>query len=111
MINPVYYEYRRSTLLGVILVLLLSLAGAVVHYLRSVDDRVARSQQQLQALSVQLDAEFSPVLVFAEAVRRTALTKLALPAPDTTTELTVLQLNSVQSETLSTAEDVELQML
>lgn len=111
MINPVYYEYRRSTLLGVILVLLLSLAGAVVHYLRSVDDRVARSQQQLQALSVQLDAEFSPVLVFAEAVRRTALTKLALPAPDTATELTVLQLNSVQSETLSTAEDVELQML
>src|SRR5690606_19591765 len=73
MKNPIYIEYRRSTLLGIILVLLLSALGAVVHYIRSLDDNVLQTKFRLSAVGNQLDSEFTPVLAFMEAVRRASL--------------------------------------
>ena len=76
MKNPLYIEYRRSTLLGIILVLLLSALGAVVHYVRSLDDNVVQTKFRLSTVGNQLDSEFTPVLAFMEAVRRASLLKM-----------------------------------
>jgi hypothetical protein len=117
MKNPVYYEYRRSSLFGLILLLLLSCLGAVVHYLRSVDDKVVQTKVQLAAVSNQLDSEFAPVLAFMEATRRAALLKFSLPAELTDSVLPVLQLDSATQQQLPimNADDAsvsaELQML
>ena len=111
MFNPVYHEYRRSTLFGCIFVLLLSLAGAAIHYLRSVDDKVLLSKNRLISLSTRIDAEFTPVLTFAEAIRKSALLKLALP-PVAGNQINVLQLSSGQNTSLNvTTDQAELQML
>ncbi len=112
MNNPVYHEYRRSMLFGLILVLLLSVTGATIHYLRSVDYKVLRSKDKLNIITARLDSEFTPVLTFAEAIRRMAIIKLGLPPAEHDTEITVLQLGSAQNSHLSvTAEQTELQML
>lgn len=112
MFNPVYHEYRRSTLFGCILVLLLSVTGAAIHYLRSVDDKVLLSKNQLINVSAQIDAEFTPVLTFAEAIRRFAVAKLSLAPSDTAAQLNVLQLSNGQNTSLDvTAKHAELQML
>lgn len=112
MYNPVYHEYRRSTLFGCILIVLLSLTGAAIHYLRSVDDKVVLSKNQLINVSARIDAEFTPVLTFAEAIKRSALLKLTLPPEPTETQINVLQLSSRQNASLTvTAEQNELQML
>lgn len=112
MFNPVYHEYRRSTLFGCILVLLLSVGGAAIHYLRSVDDKVLLSKNQLINVSAQIDAEFTPVLTFAEAIRRFAVLKLSLAPAATPAQLNVLQLSNGQNTSLDvTAEHAELQML
>jgi hypothetical protein len=116
MKNPVYYEYRRSTLFGLILIVVLSGLGAAVHYLRSVDDKVVQTKSRLAAVSSQLDTEFAPVLAFMEATRRAALVKLALPAEVADFSVPVLQLDSGQTQQLAlSTEDgsvsAELQML
>jgi hypothetical protein len=117
MKNPVYHEYRRSTVHGVMLLLLLSGLAAVAHYLRSVDDKVLQTKTQLAAVSNQLDSEFAPILTFMEAVRRAALLKLALPAEPTDGVLQVLQLDNAleQQRPIMHAENdtvsAELQML
>lgn len=116
MKNPIYYEYRRSTLLGLILVLVLSGLGAMLHYLRSVDDKVLQTKTRLAAVSSQLDTEFAPVLAFMEATRRAALVKLSLPAAPSAVTLPLLQFDSgrVRQVPLATEEgdiNAELQML
>ncbi len=98
MKNPVYIEYRRSTVLGIVLLLLLSGLGAAVHYLRSVDDKVLQTKVKLASLSSQLDSEFSPVLAFMEAVRRAALVKFAQTGVQSDATLLLLQLNSGVAE-------------
>ena len=95
MKNPIYIEYRRSTLLGIILVLLLSALGAVVHYIRSLDDNVLQTKFRLSAVGNQLDSEFTPVLAFMEAVRRASLLKMSLPAVETDASLLLLQLSDL----------------
>jgi len=79
MNNPIYNEYRRSSLFGALLVIALAALGALVHYLRSVDDNVLQRQARLTAVSNQLDSEFAPVLAFMQAVRQAANIKLAIP--------------------------------
>lgn len=113
MKNPVYIEYRRSTVLGVILLLLLSAFGAAAHYIRSLDDKVLQTKVRLAAVGSQLDSEFTPVLAFMEAVRRASLLKMALPAPDTAASLLLLQLNNGQSDmvTLTGSDDVDAEQL
>lgn len=116
MKNPLYYEYRRTTTLGLMLVLLLSGVGALVHYLRSLDDNVVQSKNRLATVSRQLDSQFSPVLAFMEAIRRSALVKIALPVEHSDSQLLLLQLENGQtSQTPIVAEDgninAELQML
>ncbi|MCD1597220.1 hypothetical protein [Rheinheimera aquimaris] len=93
MKNPLYIEYRRSTLLGILLVLLLSALGAVVHYVRSLDDNVVQTKFRLSTVGNQLDSEFTPVLAFMEAVRRASLLKMSLPAVETDESLLLLQLS------------------
>ena len=116
MKNPLYYEYRRSTTLGLLLVLLLSGAGALVHYLRSLDHNVVQSKHRLATVSRQLDSQFAPVLAFMESIRRSALVKIALPAEHSDSRLALLQLDDGQTaQTPVVAEDgsvnAELQML
>lgn len=111
MYNPLYQEYRRSSLMGLVLVVLLSLAGATIHYLRSVDDKVLLRKSQLQHVSARLDAEFTPIVIFAEAIRRTAGIKLAMP-PTADSALHALQLDNGQTIKLTVPpEQRELQML
>lgn len=112
MINPIYHEYRRSSLMGAILVLILSLLGAAVHYIRSVDSTVLSSKDKLAVIGMQLDTEFRPILTFAEAVRRTAEAKLNLPPLTTDSTITVLQLASGSVTDVAVNEQQsELQML
>ena len=112
MYNPLYKEYRRSSIIGLVSVILLSLTGAAIHYLRSVDDKVLLRKNQLQHVSARLDAEFTPIVIFAEAVRRTAGIKLALPPSTTDSSLSALQLASGHNISLAvTPEQRELQML
>lgn len=101
MKNPVYFEYRRSSLFGAILVLVLSIVGAAVHYLRSVDNQVTQHKATLTAAAQQLDSEFTPVQAFIDAIERAALLKLALPPLASEEPLTLLWLNDGQ--TLSTS--------
>ncbi|QBL08321.1 hypothetical protein E0Z06_01700 [Rheinheimera sp. D18] len=101
MKNPVYIEYRRSTKLGIILLLLLSTFGALVHYFRSVDDKVLQTKLRLAAASNQVDSEFVPILAFMEAVRRASLLKLSIPAEPTEDMLPLLQLDSGVTEQAS----------
>ncbi|MDP5142530.1 hypothetical protein ORJ00_07230 [Rheinheimera baltica] len=92
MKNPVYIEYRRSMVIGILLLLVLSGFGAVVHYIRSIDATVLQNKVRLAAVGNQLDSEFGPVLAFMEAVRRAALLKLNIPPLETDTTLPILQL-------------------
>lgn len=93
MKNPVFIEYRRSTVLGIILLLILSLLGATIHYFRSIDSRVVQTQVRLASVSNQLDSEFAPMLAFMEAVRRAGLMKLTVPEQPPEVSLPVLMLN------------------
>lgn len=112
MINPIYHEYRRSSLMGAMLVLILSLLGGAVHYIRSVDSTVLSSKDKLAVIGMQLDTEFRPILTFAEAVRRTAEAKLDLPPLTTDSTITVLKLASGSVTDLPVNEQQsELQML
>lgn len=101
MKNPVYFEYRRSTLIGALLVVLLSIVGAAVHYLRSVDNQVTQHKATLTAAAQQLDSEFTPVQAFIDAVGRASLLKLALPALGSDDTLPLLRLSD--GETLNVA--------
>jgi hypothetical protein len=105
MKNPVNIEYRRSTLLGVILLLILSGLGAAVHYLRSVDGQVSQTKVRLAAVSKQLDSEFAPALAFMEAVRRAALVKLALPEQPPEGSLPILSLAQGEEARLAISTD------
>lgn len=106
MKNPIYQEYRRSSLFGVLLVLTLAAFGALVHYLRSVDDKVLQTQARLNVVSNQLDSEFTPVLAYMQAVRLAALSKLALPAVTVDDQLLLLQLSDATAAPRAiTAED------
>ena len=112
MINPTYYEYRRSSLMGAIFVLILSLLGGAVHYIRSVDSSVLSSKDKLAVVGTQLDAEFRPIVTFAEAVRRTAEAKLTLPPMAADGAITVLQLaNGSVTDLPVNGQQAELQML
>ncbi|MDX5406160.1 MAG: cache domain-containing protein [Chromatiaceae bacterium] len=116
MKNPVYYEYRRSSRLGVIVVVALATLGATLHYFRSVEQRVSQTTAHLHTLSQQLDAEFAPVLAFSQAMRRAALTKLTLPplvtAPESVPLLQLADGTVHESSTFTDAQmQTELQML
>lgn len=116
MHNPSYTEYRRTGLLGLILVILLSTCAATLHYLRSVDDKVLQTRARLAAVSTQLDSQFAPVLAYSEAVIRAAQLKLALPALETADSILLLDLDTEQTRQLPLSSDdntltAELQML
>ena len=112
MINPTYHEYRRSSLMGAMFVLILSLLGGAVHYIRSVDNTVLSGKDKLAVIGMQLDTEFRPILTFAEAVRRTAAAKLSLPPMTTDSTITVLQLaGGSVTELPVNSQQAELQML
>ena len=105
MKNPIYIEYRRSTVLGVVLVLLLSAFGAVVHYIRSLDENVVLTKMRLNAVGNQLDSEFASVLAYMEAVRRASLLKMTLPELDTDVPLQLLRLDNGQDEQVTVRAD------
>jgi hypothetical protein len=116
MKNPVYIEYKRSSLLGVLLVLTLSLVGATVHYLLTIDSKVVHSKSQLDNAVKQLDSTLLPLMGFAEALRRNAQIKLQLPAIQNDNSLPVLSVATADSEQLplyseNAALNLELQML
>lgn len=106
MKNPIYHEYRRSSLFGLLLVIALAALGALVHYLRSVDDKVLQTQARLNTVSHQLDSEFTPVLAYMQAVRQAAISKLALPVTAVEDSLLLLQIADATTQTRAiTAED------
>ncbi|NRQ43417.1 hypothetical protein HRH59_12755 [Rheinheimera sp. YQF-2] len=116
MHNPSYTEYRRTGLLGLILVLLLSTFAATLHYLRSVDDKVLQTRTRLVAVSSQLDSQFAPVLAYSAAVIKVAQLKLALPPLTTEDSILLLDLDAEQTQQLPLTSDdsslqAELQML
>ncbi|MGP9799738.1 hypothetical protein [Rheinheimera sp. NSM] len=116
MHNPSYTEYRRTGLLGLILVVLLSTFAATLHYLRSVDDKVLQTRARLTAVSSQLDSQFAPVLAYSTAVVNAAQLKLALPATETGDSILLLDLDTEQTQQLPLSSDdsaltAELQML
>ena len=112
MKNPIYIEYKRGSILGWMLVVALASGGALVHYLRSVDNQVVYSKSQLDAASRQFDSQMVPLLAFAESMRRAALFKLALPATETAGTLTLLSLQTADTSVQPvSAEQPEMQML
>uniref|UniRef100_A0A486XSN3 Uncharacterized protein n=1 Tax=Rheinheimera sp. BAL341 TaxID=1708203 RepID=A0A486XSN3_9GAMM len=112
MKNPIYYEYKRASVLGAYLVLILASVGATLHYLSSVDEQVLYNKNKLDAASQQFDSQMAPLLAFAQSMRRAALLKLALePAPEAE-YLTLLSLESGQTSVqTATAEQPEWLML
>lgn len=116
MKNPVYTEYKRSSLLGGLLVLALSLLGATGHYLLTIDSKVVHSKSLLDNAVQQLDSTLLPLMGFAEALRRNAQIKLQLPAMQSDDSLPVLSVNTTDTEQLplygeNAALNLELQML
>jgi len=116
MNNPAYTEYKRSSLLGALLVLALSLLGATAHYLLTIDNKVIHSKGLLDNAAQQLDSTLLPLMGFAEALRRNAQVKLQLPAIQNDDSLPVLSFNTTDTEPLplyseNAALNLELQML
>lgn len=116
MKTPVYTEYKRSSLLGGLLVLALSLIGATAHYLLTIDNKVEHSKTQLNNAAQQLDSTLLPLMGFAEALRRNAQVKLQLPAIQSDDNVPVLSVAKAETEQLSlynenAALNMELQML
>ncbi|MBZ9612263.1 hypothetical protein [Rheinheimera maricola] len=112
MKNPIYNEYKRGTSLGWMLIIVLASIGALIHYLRSVDNQVVYSKNQLDSASRQFDSQMIPLLAFAESMRRAALLKLSLPVAETSDSLTLLSLQTADTSVHSvSAEQPEWQML
>lgn len=116
MKNPVYTEYKRSGLLGGLLALALSFLGASGHYLMTIDSKVVQSKSFLDNAVQQLDSSLLPLMGFAEAMRRNAQIKLQLPATPSDDSLTVLSVNTTETEQIPlysehAALNLELQML
>jgi len=116
MKNPIYTEYKRSSLLGGLLVLILSLLGATAHYLQSIDSKVVHSKSLLDNAVKQLDSTLLPLMGFAEALRRSAQVKLQLPVAPDNSSLAVLSLTTTDTVQQPLNSDdaglsMELQML
>ncbi|MGI5308044.1 hypothetical protein [Rheinheimera sp. WS51] len=97
MKNPVYLEYQRAKLLGVILIVGLSVLGALSHYLRAVDDGVIKTKQQLNTASSQLNEKFNALQSYATALQSTAQLKLLAVRPIVDAEVAVLSFSDAQT--------------
>ncbi|CAM3670597.1 cache domain-containing protein [Rheinheimera salexigens] len=101
MKNPVYTEYKRARIIGIILIIALSIFGAFAHYLRAVDDSVLQTKLRLNSASSQIDTKFSALLAYATALQKTAQLKLLLPVPPA--EISLPLLSFTDAETVNVA--------
>jgi hypothetical protein len=105
MKNPVYIEYQRARIIGIILIVVLSVLGAFAHYLKAVDNSVTETKMRLNSATGQLDNKFNAVLAYAFALQRNAQLKLLLPTTDTETSLSLLSFADAETVTIALTDD------
>lgn len=116
MKNPVFAEYQRARLFGIVLVIALSCFAALVHYWRSVEDNVAQSKARLNLVAMQLDSQLLPLQAYIGALQRAALMKLQLPPMQEAQSIALLSFNTLETSQQAAVADndiqtAELQML
>ncbi|SNY60156.1 hypothetical protein SAMN06297280_0022 [Arsukibacterium tuosuense] len=81
MSSPAYTVYNRTVKFSLLIILLLSFFAAFIQFLLQFSTSVKSNQQQLEMFSQQMDAQLTPVLQFAEAVKNRAQLAVQLTAP------------------------------
>ncbi|GGW55875.1 hypothetical protein [Alishewanella tabrizica] len=72
MQNPAIFEYHRTRNLAAILILLLSVSAALIHFLLTIDNRLIDTEQRLQAKALQLDNQLLPLVNFNAWITQSA---------------------------------------